>query len=157
MVHSPCSPAFITCSDDYRARFWYRRNVHWDPLDKTRLKMPRLRVKGWGFIFNYYSSFSWTRNQIIWRWGYVPWVWWIQIYCKLVSTKFLWWSVPSCMIKNKKWTSLWIWVEKTNEHGEPPCIVYYAMYYNKKKERLLPIQGVCQLVWYIPISTQVKN
>ncbi|MPC29179.1 Cleavage stimulation factor subunit 1 [Portunus trituberculatus] len=26
MVHSPCSPAFITCSDDYRARFWYRRN-----------------------------------------------------------------------------------------------------------------------------------
>ncbi|XP_050718351.1 cleavage stimulation factor subunit 1-like [Eriocheir sinensis] len=28
MVHSPCSPAFITCSDDYRARFWYRRNVH---------------------------------------------------------------------------------------------------------------------------------
>ena len=28
MVHSPCSPAFITCSDDFRARFWYRRNVH---------------------------------------------------------------------------------------------------------------------------------
>ncbi|XP_050703199.1 cleavage stimulation factor subunit 1-like isoform X2 [Eriocheir sinensis] len=28
MVHSPCSPAFITCSDDYWARFWYRRNVH---------------------------------------------------------------------------------------------------------------------------------
>uniref|UniRef100_A0A2P2I6D6 Cleavage stimulation factor 50 kDa subunit n=1 Tax=Hirondellea gigas TaxID=1518452 RepID=A0A2P2I6D6_9CRUS len=28
MVHSPCSPAFVTCSDDFRARFWYRRNVH---------------------------------------------------------------------------------------------------------------------------------
>ncbi|XP_076056650.1 cleavage stimulation factor subunit 1 Cst50 [Oratosquilla oratoria] len=28
MVHSPCSPSFITCSDDFRARFWYRRNVH---------------------------------------------------------------------------------------------------------------------------------
>jgi len=27
MVHSPCSPAFVTCSDDFRARFWYRRNV----------------------------------------------------------------------------------------------------------------------------------
>jgi cleavage stimulation factor subunit 1 len=25
-VHSPTSPAFLTCSDDYRARFWYRRN-----------------------------------------------------------------------------------------------------------------------------------
>lgn len=28
MVHSSCTPAFITCSDDFRARFWYRRNVH---------------------------------------------------------------------------------------------------------------------------------
>jgi len=27
MVHSPSQPAFITCSDDFRARFWYRRNV----------------------------------------------------------------------------------------------------------------------------------
>lgn len=25
IVHSPISPAFLTCSDDYRARFWYRR------------------------------------------------------------------------------------------------------------------------------------
>ncbi|XP_070560388.1 cleavage stimulation factor subunit 1-like [Ptychodera flava] len=26
MVHSPTSPGFITCSDDFRARFWYRRS-----------------------------------------------------------------------------------------------------------------------------------
>ncbi|KAF4519152.1 hypothetical protein B566_EDAN008214 [Ephemera danica] len=25
LVHSPNSPAFLTCSDDFRARFWYRR------------------------------------------------------------------------------------------------------------------------------------
>ncbi|UYV79277.1 CSTF1 [Cordylochernes scorpioides] len=25
LCHSPTSPAFLTCSDDYRARFWYRR------------------------------------------------------------------------------------------------------------------------------------
>lgn len=25
-VHSPTSPAFLTCSDDFRARFWYRKN-----------------------------------------------------------------------------------------------------------------------------------
>ncbi|CAH1240753.1 CSTF1 [Branchiostoma lanceolatum] len=25
IVHSPTGPAFVTCSDDYRARFWYRR------------------------------------------------------------------------------------------------------------------------------------
>lgn len=25
IVHSPVAPGFITCSDDYRARFWYRR------------------------------------------------------------------------------------------------------------------------------------
>ncbi|CAB0031431.1 unnamed protein product [Trichogramma brassicae] len=25
IVHSPVSPAFLTCSDDFRARFWYRR------------------------------------------------------------------------------------------------------------------------------------
>lgn len=24
-VHSPCGPSFLTCSDDYRARFWYKR------------------------------------------------------------------------------------------------------------------------------------
>lgn len=28
IVHSSTSPAFLTCSDDYRARFWYRRNTH---------------------------------------------------------------------------------------------------------------------------------
>ncbi|XP_054720431.1 cleavage stimulation factor subunit 1-like [Uloborus diversus] len=25
IVHSPTGPAFVTCSDDFRARFWYRR------------------------------------------------------------------------------------------------------------------------------------
>lgn len=25
IVHSPVAPAFLTCSDDFRARFWYRR------------------------------------------------------------------------------------------------------------------------------------
>ncbi|XP_067658895.1 cleavage stimulation factor subunit 1-like [Haliotis asinina] len=25
IVHSPTGPAFVTCSDDYRARFWYRK------------------------------------------------------------------------------------------------------------------------------------
>ncbi|KAM7290606.1 hypothetical protein ISCGN_027222 [Ixodes scapularis] len=25
LVHSPTGPAFLTCSDDFRARFWYRR------------------------------------------------------------------------------------------------------------------------------------
>lgn len=25
IVHSPVSPAFLTCSDDFRARFWYKR------------------------------------------------------------------------------------------------------------------------------------
>ncbi|CAF4939625.1 unnamed protein product [Pieris macdunnoughi] len=28
IVHSATAPAFLTCSDDYRARFWYRRNTH---------------------------------------------------------------------------------------------------------------------------------
>ncbi|CAG9132945.1 unnamed protein product [Plutella xylostella] len=28
MVHSSTAPAFLTCSDDYRARFWFRRNTH---------------------------------------------------------------------------------------------------------------------------------
>lgn len=23
--HSPTGPAFVTCSDDFRARFWYRK------------------------------------------------------------------------------------------------------------------------------------
>lgn len=27
IVHSPASPAFLTCSDDFRARFWYKRNA----------------------------------------------------------------------------------------------------------------------------------
>lgn len=27
IVHSPTGPAFLTCSDDYRARFWYKRGV----------------------------------------------------------------------------------------------------------------------------------
>lgn len=25
IVHSPIAPAFLTCSDDFRARFWFRR------------------------------------------------------------------------------------------------------------------------------------
>lgn len=25
IVHSPTSAGFLTCSDDFRARFWYRR------------------------------------------------------------------------------------------------------------------------------------
>ena len=25
IIHSPTGPAFVTCSDDYRARFWYRK------------------------------------------------------------------------------------------------------------------------------------
>jgi cleavage stimulation factor subunit 1 len=25
ITHSACTPAFLTCSDDFRARFWYRR------------------------------------------------------------------------------------------------------------------------------------
>ncbi len=25
IVHSPNAPAFLTCSDDFRARFWYKR------------------------------------------------------------------------------------------------------------------------------------
>lgn len=28
ICHSPNSPAFLTCSDDFRARFWYRRMAH---------------------------------------------------------------------------------------------------------------------------------
>lgn len=28
IVHAPGTAAFLTCSDDYRARFWYRRNPH---------------------------------------------------------------------------------------------------------------------------------
>ncbi|XP_055716534.1 cleavage stimulation factor subunit 1 [Phlebotomus papatasi] len=29
IIHSPTHPAFLTCSDDYRARFWFRRsNTH---------------------------------------------------------------------------------------------------------------------------------
>jgi len=28
IVHAPSTAAFLTCSDDYRARFWYRRNQH---------------------------------------------------------------------------------------------------------------------------------
>ncbi|XP_059486358.1 cleavage stimulation factor subunit 1 [Neocloeon triangulifer] len=28
LVHSPNSPAFLTCSDDFRARFWFRRMAH---------------------------------------------------------------------------------------------------------------------------------
>lgn len=28
IVHSPCSASFLTCSDDFRARFWYRRTTH---------------------------------------------------------------------------------------------------------------------------------
>ncbi|KAJ7400571.1 Cleavage stimulation factor subunit 1 [Pitangus sulphuratus] len=27
IVHSPTNPGFMTCSDDYRARFWYRRST----------------------------------------------------------------------------------------------------------------------------------
>ena len=27
IVHSPSTPAFLTCSDDFRARFWYKRNA----------------------------------------------------------------------------------------------------------------------------------
>lgn len=26
MCHSPVAPAFLTCSDDFRARFWYHRS-----------------------------------------------------------------------------------------------------------------------------------
>lgn len=25
IIHSPTTPSFLTCSDDYRARFWHRR------------------------------------------------------------------------------------------------------------------------------------
>ncbi|KAK7603024.1 hypothetical protein V9T40_003023 [Parthenolecanium corni] len=28
IVHSPHSAAFVTCSDDFRARFWYRKHLH---------------------------------------------------------------------------------------------------------------------------------
>ncbi|TMW52682.1 hypothetical protein DOY81_002205 [Sarcophaga bullata] len=28
ITHSPISPAFLTCSDDFRARFWYRRTTN---------------------------------------------------------------------------------------------------------------------------------
>lgn len=29
IIHSPAHPAFLTCSDDFRARFWFRRtNTH---------------------------------------------------------------------------------------------------------------------------------
>ncbi|XP_018909038.1 cleavage stimulation factor subunit 1 [Bemisia tabaci] len=28
IVHSPHSASFLTCSDDFRARFWYRRQLH---------------------------------------------------------------------------------------------------------------------------------
>ncbi|CAD7092728.1 unnamed protein product [Hermetia illucens] len=28
IIHSPTQPAFLTCSDDYRARFWYRRSTN---------------------------------------------------------------------------------------------------------------------------------
>lgn len=27
IVHSPTNPGFMTCSDDFRARFWYRRTT----------------------------------------------------------------------------------------------------------------------------------
>jgi cleavage stimulation factor subunit 1 len=27
LVHSPTSPAFLSCSDDFRARFWFRRSA----------------------------------------------------------------------------------------------------------------------------------
>lgn len=27
IVHSPTNPGFMTCSDDFRARFWYRRST----------------------------------------------------------------------------------------------------------------------------------
>lgn len=27
IVHSPNQPAFLTCSDDFRARFWFRRTT----------------------------------------------------------------------------------------------------------------------------------
>lgn len=31
IVHSPTNPGFMTCSDDFRARFWYRRTTtDWD-------------------------------------------------------------------------------------------------------------------------------
>jgi len=30
IAHSPIGPAFVSCSDDYRARFWYRKaDVEW--------------------------------------------------------------------------------------------------------------------------------
>lgn len=36
IVHSPTNPGFMTCSDDFRARFWYRRTT----TDWTRRDSP---------------------------------------------------------------------------------------------------------------------
>jgi len=30
IVHSPTAPAFVTCSDDHRARFWCKRTLFTD-------------------------------------------------------------------------------------------------------------------------------
>jgi len=33
IAHSPVGPAFVSCSDDYRARFWHRKNdIEWTDI-----------------------------------------------------------------------------------------------------------------------------
>ena len=42
MVHSPTHAAFLSCSDDFRARFWYRR--HWDRTRCTEIGVNHVLV-----------------------------------------------------------------------------------------------------------------
>lgn len=43
IVHSPTNPGFMTCSDDFRARFWYRRTTtDWDTSSSNVSTLPPL-------------------------------------------------------------------------------------------------------------------
>ena len=44
IVHSPTNPGFMTCSDDFRARFWYRRTTtDWDTASPHVCTLPLLQ------------------------------------------------------------------------------------------------------------------
>ena len=42
MVHSPTHAAFLSCSDDFRARFWYRRHWNCTRCTETSSSLPKM-------------------------------------------------------------------------------------------------------------------
>ena len=74
IVHSPTNPGFMTCSDDFRARFWYRRTTtDWDlhvstllmflPISSSHLNRDPIRMLDSSAEF--ITTFCWSVSSYI--------------------------------------------------------------------------------------------